>query len=68
MNPYFLGKGKIDHYNIEFHVPKQGIRAQGKKSATGQTPRKVVENIHLIPDGKDKYILIDMKKNMRRVE
>lgn len=40
----YVGKGRIDHYNNEIQIPSTGRKVD------------IIENIHIVPDGKGEYI------------
>ena len=64
----FVGKGKIDHYNIEVHTPTQGSRAEAMQKATGNVRRKQKEDLHIIPNKDGGYTLIYKNKNIKKVK
>ena len=64
----FVGKGKIDHYNIEVHTPTQGSRAEVMQKATGNVRRKQKEDLHIIPNKDGGYTLIYKNKNIKKVK
>ena len=64
----FAGKGNIDHYNIEVHVPKQGKKAEAKQKATGNVRRTPKEDLHIIPNKDGGYTLINKNKEIKKVK